>query len=782
MLSTHLSLVILFLPLLALRGAHCLDPDVHASQESMQETKHERQQDVKEAVKEKFAEDEIMEDSVEYFQDGDEEGELTERADSTRQGREGWKLADGKKEAKNRRVKNKSTERKTAASRSGGVEKGSKGEKGFNIMDILRRNEDPKITKKKKPAGKSDKNGKGKRKGPPRRKENKEKVKVDDDDVPKGNRRKGNVGGKYKKIGGGMMVQDDIQNTIVTSKNNPVFSFSNYMLAGCGQTYMVTKSSNFLFTTDGGKFSRNCRTNFQSPRHTTIKFYCPVFSLTQKKCKRESLLLSESRQIKWQFCKTDVVDIMTYSNYLMVHHRRRRLSRKKCPGAFLCEVSLGHHFEPITEKPPPPKPTTHPPGPYPPPSTTATTVPTTTTTTTHPPPPPTTTTTTTTYPPPPPTTTTTTTTSTTTEATSTVPSTTTTTSPPSTTTTTTTTSTTTTSPPPPTTTTTTTTTTSPSPPPTTTTTTTTTTPSTTSPSPPPTTTTRPTTITHRPHPPGPIYTPQPPGPIYTPQPPAPPVQPKPPAPIGQRPICYGCSPFNIAVTRIVGGVEAGRGEFPFQVRLNIGGTMCSGSLITTDTVLTAAHCYGNGFRRTDVIVGDHDMYENEPYSQTIKAINVVTHERFDSSSMDNDIALLFLERPVQFSQYIAPICLSTRDDTFVDEVAISSGWGHTHYAGQVSNKLQKVALGTITNEECQKLYASKYDITENMLCTYTEAKDACQGDSGGPLVRKTKDGKWVQVGLTSFGYRCAYKDSPGVFSNVANYVDWIQRNLRGLHC
>ncbi|XP_050714718.1 uncharacterized protein LOC126997589 isoform X4 [Eriocheir sinensis] len=654
MLSTHLSLVILFLPLLALRGAHCLDPDVHASQESMQETKHERQQDVKEAVKEKFAEDEIMEDSVEYFQDGDEEGELTERADSTRQGREGWKLADGKKEAKNRRVKNKSTERKTAASRSGGVEKGSKGEKGFNIMDILRRNEDPKITKKKKPAGKSDKNGKGKRKGPPRRKENKEKVKVDDDDVPKGNRRKGNVGGKYKKIGGGMMVQDDIQNTIVTSKNNPVFSFSNYMLAGCGQTYMVTKSSNFLFTTDGGKFSRNCRTNFQSPRHTTIKFYCPVFSLTQKKCKRESLLLSESRQIKWQFCKTDVVDIMTYSNYLMVHHRRRRLSRKKCPGAFLCEVSLGHHFEPITEKPPPPKPTTHPPGP--------------------------------------------------------------------------------------------------------------------------------TTITHRPHPPGPIYTPQPPGPIYTPQPPAPPVQPKPPAPIGQRPICYGCSPFNIAVTRIVGGVEAGRGEFPFQVRLNIGGTMCSGSLITTDTVLTAAHCYGNGFRRTDVIVGDHDMYENEPYSQTIKAINVVTHERFDSSSMDNDIALLFLERPVQFSQYIAPICLSTRDDTFVDEVAISSGWGHTHYAGQVSNKLQKVALGTITNEECQKLYASKYDITENMLCTYTEAKDACQGDSGGPLVRKTKDGKWVQVGLTSFGYRCAYKDSPGVFSNVANYVDWIQRNLRGLHC
>lgn len=46
--------------------------------------------------------------------------------------------------------------------------------------------------------------------------------------------------------------------------------------------------------------------------------------------------------------------------------------------------------------------------------------------------------------------------------------------------------------------------------------------------------------------------------------------------------------------------------------------------------------------------------------------------------------------------------------------------------GQVSNKLQKVALGTITNEECQEMYRAQYTITENMLCTYTEAKDACQ--------------------------------------------------------
>lgn len=192
----------------------------------MQEMEHEKQQDMKEVVKEKSTEDEIMDDSVEYIQDGDEEGELTERADGTREGREGRKLADGKKETKIRRVKNKSTEKKTNANRGGGVEKGSKGKKGFNIMQILRRNKDSKKTKEKKPAGKSDKKGKGKRKGPPRRKENKKKVDADDNDAPKTNERKGNVRGNYRKKGG-MKLQDEIKKTMMTTKNHPVFSFSS---------------------------------------------------------------------------------------------------------------------------------------------------------------------------------------------------------------------------------------------------------------------------------------------------------------------------------------------------------------------------------------------------------------------------------------------------------------------------------------------------------------------------------------------------------------------------
>ena len=51
--------------------------------------------------------------------------------------------------------------------------------------------------------------------------------------------------------------------------------------------------------------------------------------------------------------------------------------------------------------------------------------------------------------------------------------------------------------------------------------------------------------------------------------------------------------------------------------------------------------------------------------------------------------------------------------------------------------------------------------------------DTCQGDSGGPLMMFSSTNQWILVGLTSYGEGCARPMSPGVYTRVAAYSDWI---------
>ncbi|KAL3771037.1 hypothetical protein ACHAWO_013215 [Cyclotella atomus] len=71
-----------------------------------------------------------------------------------------------------------------------------------------------------------------------------------------------------------------------------------------------------------------------------------------------------------------------------------------------------------------------------------------------------------------------------------------------------------------------------------------------------------------------------------------------------------------------------------------------------------------------------------------------------------------------------------------------------------------------------------------MVCAEAKNIDACGNDSGGPLViRGESHDEDIQVGIVSWGYSCAHKDFPGVYTRVSSYYQWIREHVcsKSLH-
>ncbi|KRF97469.1 uncharacterized protein Dwil_GK28114 [Drosophila willistoni] len=225
------------------------------------------------------------------------------------------------------------------------------------------------------------------------------------------------------------------------------------------------------------------------------------------------------------------------------------------------------------------------------------------------------------------------------------------------------------------------------------------------------------------------------------------------------------------LVRTIGGQIAAPWQIPyFATLIKEEEQSCGGSLISQTMVLTAAHCtLGAHPSQMDVIVGTNDL--SVPSENRFSVAQFIRHPLHSPYSVDFDIALVRLSKPVPLGPLVQTILLADADSEYPEgETATISGFGAINHHRDRQSFLRYAEVPIWSEKECRN---KKYPfITERNICAGTSAGivSSCYGDSGGPL---TVDNKLY--GVVSWGYKCG-RTGPGVYSYVPAYRCWIFQN------
>lgn len=232
------------------------------------------------------------------------------------------------------------------------------------------------------------------------------------------------------------------------------------------------------------------------------------------------------------------------------------------------------------------------------------------------------------------------------------------------------------------------------------------------------------------------------------------------------------------LARVVGGQPAAAGTFPWMVRLSMG---CGGVLTAPRVVLTAGHCAGPTGRNTNiaVVAGSTDRYSRQ--ALRARSVYVTRAPGFRGETEGRDWALIKLDRTLPL-----PTLRITRSTAWDQGAFTVLGWGQTgEGSGGQQRYLRAATVPLVGDGACGFTYrrAGLPFIAPEMLCAGDlrhGGVDACQGDSGGPLVRRDRRGRWVQVGIVSWGYGCGRAGFPGVYTQLSAFHRSIARATRAL--
>ena len=207
-------------------------------------------------------------------------------------------------------------------------------------------------------------------------------------------------------------------------------------------------------------------------------------------------------------------------------------------------------------------------------------------------------------------------------------------------------------------------------------------------------------------------------------------------------------------------------------------SVCTASAISSDVLVTAAHCVPE--LATDIVVSLHSSVSCESgfdsRSHIAKVTDVVAHPDYSTAyksylRASNDIALVFLEKKLPPKYKVHQIATSEES---LNKELLFLGYGTTGYTKDGTMILRKTSLPS---------NSVKIDSKNNLVeVDQSAGTGICTGDSGGPALIETNSGKKVLSvnSLVLFDATTADQDKCGrkaVLTLIHPHLDWIESEL-----
>ena len=176
-----------------------------------------------------------------------------------------------------------------------------------------------------------------------------------------------------------------------------------------------------------------------------------------------------------------------------------------------------------------------------------------------------------------------------------------------------------------------------------------------------------------------------------------------------------------------------------------------------------------------------------PFVESIVA-SMKVHEKLQRGTGTNNLALLFLATPIANAEHINTICLPPPNTIFDGARCFVTGWGKDKFGedGSYQAILKKIDLPVFGRQNCTEMFrktrlGKNYVLNESLICAGGEpGKDSCKGDGGAPLVCPVpgNEGYFYQAGIVAWGIGCGEDNTPGAYTNVAFFADWIDKQMQ----